>query len=160
MRICARSLLRKNRCFGKLPDKYNMATQIITEEHVCAEKCIGVFCDILQPISRGVCILEFCELINITAGLHAEVPYYIKRHIIRQHRNIKFSAFFDHLSRVIAFLNRYHEPCRFRRNLNTGVNYTSVVLVILCGEYEYPVSKIECSFIIYYRLFLTCESIY
>ena len=76
--IGAGGFFGENRTFLYLTDKELMGAEIYLFEHLAAEKCVGVFGDIVKVVGTTLFGLKTVEFIDITTALHTEVLYGFK----------------------------------------------------------------------------------
>ncbi len=82
------------------------------------------------------------------------MPYYLKGNLLCEHREVKFSRFFNYLSCKVALLAGYCYSCRVFRNLKGGIYNTAVVPLSLGGQNKQTVGELEEGGGVDFRFFL------
>ena len=112
--------------------EHHMTAQIQLFQHLAAKHSIGM----LRQINKAVMAAlhgKALQLIGIPAGLHTKIANGLKWYAFRQHANVKYAGFFDHLPGQIALLDGDHQLCGVIGYLETGIGNTAVIFVRFPG---------------------------
>ena len=118
---------------GHFTYKQHMASQILLAQNLAGKHCVCILRYIQKTVMASFHSGEFCEFVDLSAGLHTKMPDGLKGNIFRQHTDIKNACVFDHFPCQIAYLDRDRQLCGVVSYLKAGIGDAAVVFVRFPG---------------------------
>jgi len=141
-----------------LTDEHHVAAQVLLIHYLAGEHGVTVLGQVVKTIVAALDRREILKLVDLSAGLHAEMLDGIEAYILTEYADVEHTGFLDDFLGQVFRLAGDGEAGGIVRHLYGGVDDAAVVLVFLRGQHEQSIRQVPCGRGVNRRFFLLSES--
>lgn len=134
--VGAGGTLAQHLALGDFTDEQHVAAQVLLFLYFAGEHGVDILRQIEEAVVAALDGGEGIKLIDLSAGLHAEMLDGIEAYIIGQHADVELAGAFDDLPGQILALAGDGDAGGIICHLDGSVDDAAVVLVFLRGQHE------------------------